>query len=71
MNVYTTRTEAIQAEIIDPIEASGVASAAEFDIEMIADLVLEYDSINGREGFIVKREIDHDEFWQIVERHAL
>ena len=71
MNIYTTRDEAIQSEILDPIEASGIVADAhaEFDVEMIADLVLEYDSINGREGFICK--VDHDEFYAIVERQAL
>lgn len=71
MNIYTTRDEAIQREILDPIEASGIVADAhaEFDVEMIADLVLEYDSINGREGFICK--VDPYEFWAIVERQAL
>lgn len=63
MATYSTRTEAIQHEIIDVIEA-GDATAAEFDIEAIADQVLaDYD-----DGYAVK--VDSDEFWQIVADHA-
>lgn len=71
MQIYSTRDEAIQREIVEPIEATGIVAdaRAEFDIDMIAENVLEYDSINGREGFICTVEID--EFWVIVERQAL
>lgn len=64
--IYTTRDEAIQREIIDPIEASGeVADArAEFDVDAIADEVLgDYEA-----GYASR--VDADEFWRIVERHA-
>lgn len=62
-----TRDEAIQREIIEPIEAAGedvVADAwAEYDIEAIADAILEY-----RDGRYVP-VVDTDEFWRIVEQH--
>jgi hypothetical protein len=64
--IYTTRDEAIQREIIDPIEASGEVTdaRAEYDIEAIADEVLgDYAA-----GYAPK--VDADEFWAIVERHA-
>ena len=56
---YTTRTEAIGREIIEPIEA-GAATAEEFDIDAIADHVL--DDYEG--GFACR--VEHDEFWRIV-----
>ena len=63
---YTTRAEAIQREIIDPIEASGeVADArAAYDVEAIADEVLgDY-----AQGYACL--VDADSFWWVVERHA-
>jgi len=60
---YTTRDEAIQREIIEPIEA-GDATAAEYDVEAIAAKVLaDYEG-----GYALKVEVD--EFWQIVAEHA-
>lgn len=59
---YSTRTDAIHAEIITPIEV-GMAEVWEYDIEAIADEVLGgYD-----EGFAC--QIGHDEFWSVVEKH--
>lgn len=63
---YSTRDEAIEWEIIDPIEAGGVVpdARAEFDIDAIADEVLgDYE-----DGF-ASRVVDHDTFWAIVEKH--
>ena len=61
---YTTRDEAIEREIIDPIEASGIASRDEYDIDAIAAEVLgDYDA-----GFA--SQVDADEFWDIVARNA-
>lgn len=71
LNAYTTRDEAIQREVIDPIEARGVVSdaAAEFDIEAIADEVIaQTGSIRG--AVLFERTVDSDEFWQIVQKHA-
>jgi len=64
---YTTRDEAIQREIVAPIEAAGpdVASVDEFDIEAIAAEVLGTDE-NGHYHVV----IDPGEFWRVVERHA-
>ena len=63
MNTYSTRTEAIQREIVEPIEA-GDANAAEFDIDAIADQVIGDYS----DGFTLL--VDTDEFWEIVAEHA-
>lgn len=63
---FTTRNDAIQALIIDPIEASGTVTAAEFDIEKIADDVLEYDPAAG-----FYQSVTAVEFWFIVADNAL
>lgn len=69
VNAYTTRTEAIQREIIDPIEA-GDATASEFDIDAIADeVIVSAGSIRGNP--LYECSVTPEEFWQIVERHAL
>ena len=64
---YTTRDEAIEREIIDPIEASGEVTdaRAEFDIDAIADEVLGDYS----EGYACR--VDDDRFWAAVEAHAI
>lgn len=66
IDTFTTRDEAIQRIIVDPIEASGeVADArATYDVEAIADAVLGDHSV----GYACL--VDADEFWQIVEQHA-
>lgn len=63
---FTSRTEAIQRVIVDPIEASGeVADArATYDVEAIAAKVL-----GGYEqGYACL--VDADTFWRTVKRHA-
>lgn len=64
MTRYTTRTEAIAREIIEPIEAGGNATAAEYDIDAIADQVLG----SYEDGYAA--QVEHDEFWQIVADNA-
>lgn len=66
MRKYSTRTEAVQAEIIEPIEAGGAVedAYAEYDIDAIEDQVLA-DHIS---GYALK--VTPEEFWQIVEKHA-
>ena len=65
MSTYTTRDEAITREIVTAIEAGGVATRDEYDIDAIADEVLgDY-----TEGYALK--VDADEFWTVVARHAL
>jgi predicted Zn-ribbon and HTH transcriptional regulator len=60
---YVTRKEAIDREIVEPIEA-GEATADQYDIDAIADAVLgDYE-----QGFACI--VDHDEFWIAVERYA-
>jgi hypothetical protein len=60
---YTTRDEAIHAEIVEVIEA-GDAKAEEFDVEAIADAVLGDHS----EGYAVT--VSEGEFWRIVAENA-
>ena len=64
---YTTRDDAIAAEIIRPIEASGEVTdaRAEFNIDAIADEVLgDYD-----EGYTCI--VGEDAFWAIVAAHHI
>lgn len=63
---FTSRTEAIQRVIIDPIEASGEVADArvEFDIDAIAAEVLG----DHEQGYASL--VDVDEFWRTVKRHA-
>lgn len=60
---YTTRTEAIAREIVEPIEV-GPTSADEFDIEAIADEVLG----TYEQGYACL--VDADDFWAAVARHV-
>lgn len=80
-NLYTTRNDAIDYEIVQAIEASGYVKNAyeEFDIDAIADDVLEYvDGWNdergaymlNKQGYRLAEDIDHDDFWASVKRHA-
>ena len=64
---YTTYTDAIQREILEPLAAcDGVNDAAtEFDIEAIADEVFEWDTDRG--GFRLVEDVD---FWEVVWRHS-
>lgn len=63
MTRYSTRDEAIQSEIVRPIEA-GAAKASEFDIEAIAAKVLgDY-----AEGYAL--QVTTEEFWAIVAENA-
>ena len=65
MTRYTTRTEAIDREIIEAIEATGVVedAHAEFDIDAIADEVLgDYE-----DGYALT--VTTDEFWDAVAKH--
>lgn len=56
---YTTRTEAIEREIIEVINA-GDASANDYNIEAIADLVI--GDYEGRYAL----KVDESDFWSIV-----
>lgn len=56
---YTTRTEAIEREIIEVINA-GDANANDYNVEAIAVLVIgDYE-----DGYALK--VDESEFWSIV-----
>lgn len=66
-STYTTRTEAIDREIIEPIEAAGSPvqdAAAEYNIDAIADAVLD----DHAHGYACK--VTAEQFWEIVAAHA-
>lgn len=56
---YSTKDEAIEREIIDPIE-NGDATRDEYDIDAIADQVIDSDEDN---NYFVRDDVD---FWGIV-----
>lgn len=66
MTTYITRDDAIQREIVDPIEASGEVrdARAEYDIDAIADAVLG----DHAQGYATR--VDDGEFWQHVAANA-
>lgn len=56
---YTTRTEAIEREIIEVINA-GDANANDYNVEVIADLVIgDYE-----DGYALR--VNESDFWSIV-----
>lgn len=82
MKLYTTRNDAIAREIVSPIEDGGEIENAydQFDIDAIADEVLEYvdgyDSEQNayflnRQGFRLREDIEADDFWDSAMRHAM
>lgn len=69
MTAYSTRNEAIDREIIAAIEA-GDATRSEFDIDAIADEVI--DQVITETGQVTYQvTADTNTFWAAVERHAL
>lgn len=62
---YTTRSEAIEREIIAPLTASTEVTnpAVEFDLDQIADEVLCYDDSRG-----FHCHCSSEDFWLAVER---
>ena len=57
--VYSTKDQAIENEIINAIEA-GEASRDEYDIDAIAEAVIDSDEDN---NYFVRDDVD---FWEIV-----
>lgn len=78
MTRYSTRPDAVAAEIIEPLEV-GESSAAEYDVEAIADEVIVHIEVrdsHGNEvltssGYEIREDLDHDKFWAVVAKHAL
>ena len=62
MTRYATRDEAIYREIVEPIEA-GEATAAEYNIDAIADAVL----LGHEDGYALDEDVD---FWAAVMENA-
>lgn len=81
MKTYATRADAIEAEVVAPIEAGHVDSArAEYEVDAIGDQVLYFhdaydeDSDTYRldqQGYRLKPDfLDPEEFWTVVKAHA-
>lgn len=64
MSTYSTRTEAIAREIVDPIN-EGAGDAIDYDVDAIADAVLsDYDH-----GYAPV--VSPEEFWAVVAENTL
>lgn len=69
--MYSTKREAVDAVITDAIEAHGNATVDEYDMDAIADAVIETRTdANGRVSYAQKRGLDADGFWDVVQRNA-
>lgn len=66
MTTYSTRNEAIQREIIEPLGEY----ADQHDIDAIADETIGSRRPEGRANVEFFCTVDTDEFWEIVQRHA-
>ena len=67
---YTARDEAIQREIIDPIEASGYSADA-FDVETIASETIAQVQPYGKHAAPEYRcVVDPETFWTTVQANA-
>lgn len=74
---FSTRNEAIESLIIDAIN-SGDANAADYDIEAIADEVIEQHADEDDNGtthgdvwYSQRDDVDADAFWTIVADHEI
>lgn len=65
--LYQTRDEAIQREIIEPVQATGVVELTDVQVEYIAYRVI--DTIKRPSGvrYALNPHTDADRFWRIVE----
>ncbi|MBF4194641.1 hypothetical protein [Mycolicibacterium phlei] len=71
MKTYTTRSEAVLREIVEPIEASGINDAyAEYDVDAIAEEVLDYRASQDARECGYRTVVEADEFWRIVAKRA-
>jgi hypothetical protein len=69
--MYSTKREAVDAVVTDAIEANGNATVDEYDMDAIADAVIETRTdANGRVSYAQKRGLDTDGFWDVVQRNA-
>lgn len=64
MTTYTTRNEAIQREIIEPLGEY----ASEHDIDAIADAVLTTTGEGTDYRYTLREDVD---FWDVAAQHAL
>lgn len=58
--------EFVITPVADRFGITGEEVEARYDVELIFSTTTEYDSINGREGFRRRRDVDTDRFWELV-----
>lgn len=63
--MFTTKRDAIEQAITPAIEGTGEVKVSEFNVDAIFDEAFTWTG----SGF--EQSVDVDEFWAIVERHAL
>lgn len=70
IRVYIDPILALNEFVIVPVADRFGITAEEvekrFDTQLIFSTTTEYDSINGREGFRRRRDVDTDRFWDLV-----
>lgn len=79
--IYATLNDATQAEVIAPIEATGIVpnARAEYDVPALQDAVIVWHEhynadgtldLNGT-GFTRRPDLTAEQFWDLVQRHEL
>lgn len=58
--------EFVIVPVADRFGITGEEVEARYDVDLILSTTTEYDSINGREGFRRRRDVDTDRFWELV-----
>ena len=66
---------ALQEYVIAPVaDRMGITAeevASRYDVELLFSVVTEYDSINGREGYLLRRDMDESRFWDSVASYEI
>ena len=69
--IFTTRNDAIQALIINPLIMSG-QNTNDYDIEAIAnETIIEFTTPTNHIYYIQAHDYDTDWYWEIVEDHSI
>ena len=63
--------EFVIVPIADRMGITGEEVEARYDVELIFSVLTEYDSINGREGFRLRRDFDTDNFETVIESYEI
>jgi len=67
----TALNEFVITPLSDAFGLTGEDVQADYDVELIFDSVTTYDSINGREGFRIARDLTEEAYLRTVEAQRL